>query len=148
MKIVRFIATATALALLAGCASPPVGSDAAADASPSADVAATDATALDTGAGSCGAETCGADQVCVRPCCGGANAVCVDRDDAGMCPPGADFGPCQMGGMFQQGCRYTCTPPPPFCAPIPASGCNGTNCALCPSGNGRRDGTTISCLCA
>ncbi len=119
----------------------------------SADVAASDAIAAsdvsaDAGAISCGTETCGGGQVCVRPCCGGAAPVCLERNDAGLCPEGTSLGPCSAGGAMQMGCRVTCTPPPPFCAPIPASGCNGTNCSVCPSMNGRRDGNEISCLCA
>lgn len=112
-----------------------------------ADVTSMDVAPQDTGSNLCGTQMCAAGEVCVRPCCGGASPACVDRDDGGMCPSGAEFGPCQVNGMFQQGCRYTCTPPPPSCAAAPSSGCNGTNCSVCPSGNGRRQGNEILCLC-
>lgn len=137
----------TSLALLTACAppSPQPAQDAAAEAS--ADVA--DVTTVeDTGSDLCGADRCAAGDVCVRPCCIGTTPRCVDRTDAGQCPDTAEFGVCQLDGVLMQGCRYVCTPPPPFCAPAPTNGCNGANCSVCPSGNGRRQGDQVLCQCA
>jgi hypothetical protein len=78
-----------------------------------------------------------------------AGAVDAELDaptDAGC---GYVVKPC-CGGP-QLGDAGACTPPPPFCAPLPATCSDGHSCTgICPSGDGLVDGTTktVQCLCA
>lgn len=101
----------------------------------------------------CGASRCGASEICVHQCCGGQLPPCVDRNDAGMC----DFGLCQgLGGQGNLPCAAPpCTPPPPFCVPLP-SGCNPTISCGCfssdpcwPIGScGEVEASGVACRCA
>jgi hypothetical protein len=76
--------------------------------------------------------------------------------DSGTCPAGTMLGPCNdPSGQPMQGCITYCTPPPPFCAPLPAScGANAT-CSCLPNdicmqagSCGEVDYRGVSCLCA
>ena len=162
---IRYACSLALAVALAACSGTTTGNDASADDVTNAidvtntdvtntDVANTDVTNTDVAnmqdasTEPCGSATCAGDQVCVHPCCGGAAPQCVMPDDAGTCPPGTSMGPCFGAGGMQFGCSTQCTPPPPFCAPRPTSGCQGNTCAPCPSGSGIQSGGSISCLCA
>jgi hypothetical protein len=104
----------------------------------------------------CGANTCGANAICVHPCCGGPLPQCVPMTDAGGCPPGTSLGMCFMPGAGpMDGCTTTCTPPAPFCAPVPQS-CGGTATCSCLPGNvcngagscGLINAEGVECVCA
>ena len=84
------------------------------------------------GAAPCGTQTCGGNEVCIHPGCGGGVAICDPLPDGGHCPQGwtESLCPAPYGRV---GCMPgPCTPPAPFCAPLPAS-CGGTpNCTCLP----------------
>ncbi|HVV16919.1 MAG TPA: hypothetical protein VHH90_06920 [Polyangia bacterium] len=84
------------------------------------------------GAAPCGTQSCASNEVCVRPGCGGGVAVCEPLADGGQCPTGWILSLC-AGGTGRMGCMPgPCTPPAPFCAPLPAS-CGGIpNCTCLP----------------
>ncbi len=112
-------------AAFAGCGDdglPPGGPGPAIDLSSSVDARdAAPSTDLAHWAGDgprvgCGSTTCAPDEVCVMPaCCPQCAPIAVD----GSCPQGASVGRCPVGGSMM--CVTPCTPPPPRCAPIPAS---------------------------
>ncbi len=81
----------------------------------------------------CGTETCTATEYCIHPCCGGAPPACEPKPDSGTCPPGSHDG-CSQGCSSAGGCCEAdpCTPPPPYCADQPVSGCQlqGHDCVL------------------
>lgn len=67
----------------------------------------------------CGGATCAATDLCIHPCCGGAGPVCMPTPDGGPCDTGEA---CTLPDGAN-GCRTICTPPPPYCAPVPPAGC-------------------------
>ena len=83
-----------------------------------------------TGPFACGTSTCTGDEVCIHPCCGGAIPLCVDANDAGVCPAGTHASgganDCAKQGTGVNGtcAPNACTPPPPYCAP--KSSCPGS----------------------
>lgn len=78
----------------------------------------------------CGTQTCTTDEVCVRPGCGGGVVVCDPLPDGGHCPQGWTESLCPAP-YGRYGCvPGPCTPPAPFCAPLPAS-CGGTPTCIC-----------------
>jgi hypothetical protein len=82
------------------------------------------------GAGPCGTQSCASNEVCIHPGCGGGVAVCDPLPDGGQCPSGwtQSFCPAPAGRI---GCvPGPCTPPAPFCAPLPAS-CGGSVSCTC-----------------
>jgi len=94
-----------------------------------------------TGGVACGAGVCAAGEVCVHPNCVPGALLCNPVPDGGQCPTGwqrTSFCPNNTGGGCTPG---PCTPPSPFCAPVPAS-CNGKpDCSclpyeLCSEGGG------------
>ncbi len=112
------------LASLMGCGGVSIdlgdgGSDAAQDSQP-AD------SSIDTfGPYPCGTTTCGTGDICVHPCCGGAQPLCDAPDDAGVCPTGDTK---NGGGCFKTSPSDICSPPaceppPPFCAPVDSNQC-------------------------
>ena len=84
------------------------------------------------GAAACGDRSCTSSEVCVRPGCGGGVAVCDPLPDGGQCPSGWTESLCG-GTPNRTGCvPPPCTPPTPFCTPLPSS-CSGTpSCACLP----------------
>jgi hypothetical protein len=82
------------------------------------------------GAATCGERSCTSGEVCVHPACGGGVAVCDPVPDGGQCPSGWMQSLCP-GASGRIGCvPGPCTPPAPFCAPLPAS-CSGTPSCTC-----------------
>jgi hypothetical protein len=82
------------------------------------------------GSAACGGATCQSSEICVHPGCGGGPAVCEPVPDGGQCPSGWTLQPTcpNVGGP---GCvPPPCTPPAPFCKPLPAS-CSGTPSCTC-----------------
>ncbi|MDP3273592.1 MAG: hypothetical protein Q8Q09_00250 [Deltaproteobacteria bacterium] len=129
---------------LAGCAAmvTPVTSD-------TVPQDAAQDTRTDVATVPCGTESCTGGQVCVQPCCGGAQPPCVRDPVNGPCPAGSVLGLCTRDGMPSMGCAIQCTPPAAFCAPSPAEGaCMGNTCPVCPSRSGVRMGATVRCMCA
>jgi len=61
----------------------------------------------------CYGTLCSADDVCMHPCCGGAN-VCTSLDDGGTCPSGTQE---SQTCPPQMPCSNVCVPDPPYCAP-------------------------------
>lgn len=72
-----------------------------------------------------------------------------DAGDASDASCGYLIEPC-CGGPAPLPDAAPCKPPPPFCAPLPASCSDGHSCNVCPSGEGIVDGAskTVQCLCA
>jgi hypothetical protein len=88
---------------------------------------------------------CSTGQICVRPSCGGGVAVCEKLPDGGQCPSGWTYtGNCATG--VGPGCiPPPCTPPPPFCADLPAA-CSGTpSCVCIPTSLCQENGGTGGC---
>ena len=83
-----------------------------------------------TSAAACGARSCTSGEVCVRPGCGGGIQVCDPFPDGGQCPSGWTETLC-FATPNRMGCvPPPCTPPAPFCAPLPAS-CSGAPSCTC-----------------
>jgi hypothetical protein len=95
-----------------------------------------------------GGVTCYGTDLCVivKSCGGPVN--CEDTIDAGQCPPGSTLNAdCPTG---RPGCVPDCTPPPPTCAPKPASCTVGVNCGclpvgLCPGTCWQAEGRVVFC---
>lgn len=84
------------------------------------------------GAAPCGTQTCASNEICIQPGCGGGVAVCDPVADGGQCPAGWTLTLC-AGGTGRLGCTPgPCTPPAPFCAPLPASCAGAPNCICLP----------------
>jgi hypothetical protein len=109
------------------------------------------------GSGGCGGLTCSSTQVCVHPSCGGAAPQCVAVPAQG-CPSGwAPVTLCTYAsGGSGPGCLPPpCTPPPAFCADVPAA-CGGTPTCACLGGTicrgngacGFVSGDQVGCLSA
>ena len=95
----------------------------------------------DGGAIACGSTTCSSTQLCVSPCCGGAQPACVEPN-GGTCPPGTHAAVTCPKFPSGEGCAADpCTPPPPYCIDDPSKlpyGCTQSKDAP----------RNVSCLCA
>jgi hypothetical protein len=82
---------------------------------------------------SCGGTVCNSTEVCVHPSCGGGNAICNPLGDAAACPSGWTAAQCFSGGGTVPGCQPPpCTPPAPYCFPLPAACVSGPSCTCLP----------------
>lgn len=80
-----------------------------------------DAAADDSG-GSCNGSVCAANELCIHPCCGGAQPVCSTIPDGG-CPQGTiELSNCPPTAA--PGCQEVCEPPPSYCSPTLPIGCS------------------------
>ncbi|HXU64069.1 MAG TPA: hypothetical protein VN962_20360 [Polyangia bacterium] len=99
-----------------------------------------------TGGVACGADVCAAGEVCVHPNCVPGALLCNPVPDGGQCPSGwqlTNLCPSHMGAGCTPG---PCTPPSPFCAPVPAA-CNGKpDCSCLPYGLCSERGGLGSCM--
>jgi hypothetical protein len=85
------------------------------------------------GGQACGSAMCKTNQVCVHPSCGGGTPPqCFQAPDGGQCPQGTTFQQ-SCPPTFKPGCLPgPCTPPPPFCADVPASCAGHPTCNCLP----------------
>jgi len=97
----------------------------------------------------CGsAEPCSTGQICVHPSCGGGVAVCEKLPDGGQCPSGWTYTANCATGVGPGCVPPPCTPPPPFCADLPAA-CAGTpTCSCLPTNICTQNGGSGGCQVA
>lgn len=100
------------------------------------DVSRGDAGDADAGPLACGDAVCATNELCIRPCCGGALRACAAPVDGGGCGEGNALGSCVGPSGPTIGCAPTCAPKP-FCSAK----------RVCPVGAPAPDGRDVQCAC-